>query len=61
MWALNILRTNGKPDSYEQYFEKQVKERKLKERIEGWRSEGYKPFSEIRKTKEQKIRKKSFT
>jgi hypothetical protein len=55
LWALNILRTNGKPDSYEQYFEKQVKERKLKERIEGWRSEGYKPFSEIRKTKEQKI------
>jgi hypothetical protein len=55
LWALNILRTNGKPDSYEQYFEKQVKERKLKERIEGWRKKGYKPFSEIRKAKEQKI------
>jgi hypothetical protein len=55
LWALNILRTGGKPDSYEQYFEKQVKSKNLKQRIEGWRKEGYKPFSEIRKTKEQQI------
>ena len=55
LWALNILRTGGKPDSYEQYFEKQVKSKNLEQRIEGWRKEGYKPFSEIRKTKEQQI------
>lgn len=55
LWALNILRTGGKPDSYEQYFEKQIKSKNLKQRIEGWRKEGYKPFSEIRKTKERQI------
>jgi len=55
LWALNILRTGGKPDSYEQYFEKQVKQRKLKERIEGWREQGYKPFSEVRKAKEKEL------
>lgn len=55
LWALNILRTGGKPDSYEEYFEKQVESKGLKQRIEGWRKEGYKPFSEIRKAREQQI------
>lgn len=52
LWAANILRTGGKPDSYEQYIEKQVREKGLKERIEGWREKGYKPFSEVRKARE---------
>lgn len=52
LWAANILRTGGKPDSYEQYIEKQVREKGLKERIQGWRDKGYKPFSEVRKARE---------
>lgn len=51
LWAANILRTGGKPDSYEEYFEKQLK-KGLSERIEGWRDKGYKPFSEVRKARE---------
>lgn len=51
LWAANILRTGGKPDSYEEYFEKQLK-KGLSKRIEGWRNEGYKPFSEVRKARE---------
>jgi thermostable 8-oxoguanine DNA glycosylase len=49
LWAANIMRTGGRPDSYEEYFKKQVDEKGLKERIENWRNEGYKPFSQIRK------------
>jgi len=55
LWALNILRTGGKPDSYEKYFEKQVEKRNLKQTIQGWRKKGYKPFSEVRKAKEQEL------
>ena len=55
LWALNILRTGGKPDSYEQYFEKQVKSKNLKQRIQGWREQNYKPFSELRKTREEDL------
>lgn len=51
LWAANILRTGKNPSSYEQYFEKQLK-KGLSERIEGWRNEGYKPFSEVRKARE---------
>ena len=51
LWAANILRTGKNPTSYEQYFEKQLK-KGLSERIEGWRKEGYKPFSEVRKARE---------
>jgi len=51
LWAANILRTGKNPTSYEQYFEKQLK-KGLSERIEGWRKESYKPFSEVRKARE---------
>ena len=51
LWAANILRTGKTPTSYEQYFEKQLK-KGLSERIENWRKEGYKPFSEVRKARE---------
>jgi hypothetical protein len=53
LWAANILRTGGKPDSYEQYFEKHIKQKDLENRIEGWRNQGYKPFSEIRRAKQK--------
>jgi hypothetical protein len=52
LWAANILRTGGKPDSYEEYIARQVEKNGLKERIEGWRDKGYKPFSEVRKARE---------
>jgi hypothetical protein len=52
LWAANILRTGGKPDSYEQYIQQQVESKGLKERIQSWRDKGYKPFSEIRKERE---------
>jgi ADP-Ribosyltransferase in polyvalent proteins len=52
LWAANILRTGGKPDSYEEYIEKQIREKDLEQRIQGWRDKGYKPFSEVRKRKE---------
>jgi len=53
LWALNILRTGGKPDSYEQYIEKHIKEKNLYQRVESWREQGYKPFSEVREAKER--------
>lgn len=52
LWAANILRTGGKPDSYEEYIERQVNNKGLRERIQGWRDKGYKPFSEVRKRRE---------
>ena len=55
LWALNILRTGGKPDSYEQYIEKHIKEKNLYQRVEGWREQGYKPFSEVREAKEAEL------
>ena len=61
LWAANILRTGGRPDSYEQYFKKQIDEKGLKERIENWRNEGYKPFSEIRKDAEASAQKEGAT
>ena len=61
LWAANILRTGGRPDSYEQYFKKQIDEKRLKERIENWRNEGYKPFSEIRKDAEASAQKEGAT
>jgi hypothetical protein len=61
LWAANILRTGGRPDSYEQYFKKQIDEKGLKERIENWRNKGYKPFSEIRKDAEASAKKEGAT
>jgi len=61
LWAANILRTGGRPDSYEQYFKKQIDEKGLKERIKNWRNEGYKPFSEIRKDAEASAQKEGAT
>lgn len=52
LWAANILRTGERPDSYEEYFKKQLDAKGLKQRIETWRDKGYKPFSEIRKERE---------
>lgn len=52
LWAANILRTGGKPDSYEEYIAKQIRSKGLEERIQGWRNKGYKPFSEVRKRRE---------
>jgi hypothetical protein len=61
LWAANILRTGGRPDSYEQYFKKQIDGKGLKERIENWRNKGYKPFSEIRKDAEASAKKEGAT
>jgi hypothetical protein len=52
LWAANIMRTGGRPDSYEEYFKKQLDAKGLKERIENWRNEGYKPFSKVRRERE---------
>jgi hypothetical protein len=52
LWAANIMRTGGRPDSYEEYFKKQLDGKGLKERIENWRNEGYKPFSKVRRERE---------
>ena len=52
LWAANILRTGARPDSYEEYFKKQLDAKGLKQRIETWRDKGYKPFSEVRKERE---------
>jgi GNAT superfamily N-acetyltransferase len=54
LWAANMLRTGSKPDSYEEYIQKHVESKGLKERIQGWRDKGYKPFSEVRKERELK-------
>lgn len=53
LWAANILRTGGKPDSYEQYFADQVANKGLTERINGWRDKGYQPFTPARKQRQQ--------
>ena len=52
LWAANILRTGERPDSYEEYFKKQLDAKGLKQRIETWRNKGYQPFSEVRKERE---------
>lgn len=53
LWAGNILRTGGKPDSYEQYFADHVNNKGLTERIESWRESGYQPFTPARKQRQE--------
>ena len=53
LWAGNILRTGGKPDSYEQYFADHVNNKGLTERIESWRKSGYQPFTPARKQRQE--------
>jgi hypothetical protein len=52
MWAANILRLGGKPDTYEEYIRRKV-DKGLNKTIQGWRNKGIKPVFKIVKDGER--------